>query len=50
MFVWVTDGKGWNDARYNLFEAFESMEYIFNIDDLNNGALEQLFQKLELID
>lgn len=50
VFVWVTDGKGWINARYNLFEAFESMEYIFNIDDLNNGALEQLFQKLELID
>ena len=38
-FVWFTDGKGWIDARNNLEETFEVMEYIYNIKDLENGII-----------
>ena len=43
-FVWFTDGKGWIDARNNLKETFEVMEYIYNIKDLENGIIEEVFK------
>lgn len=46
-FVWITDGEGWNNARYNLLETFESMSHLYNINDLNNGALDTLFNSME---
>ncbi len=42
-FVWVTDGIGWNSARNNLLETFQVLPTLYNINDLNNGALERLF-------
>ena len=39
-FVWITDGAGWASARRNLKETFDTMDYIFNIDDLENGIIE----------
>ncbi len=39
-FVWITDGAGWISARRNLKETFDTMDYIFNIDDLENGVIE----------
>ena len=47
MFVWITDGRGWNSAKGNLQETFEDMEYIFNINDLNNDVLEDLFNHID---
>lgn len=41
-FVWITDGKGWNTARNNLRETFDAMEYIYNINDLENGILNDI--------
>lgn len=41
-FVWITDGKGWNSARNNLKETFDVMEHIYNINDLENGAIKKL--------
>lgn len=41
-FIWCTDGKGWNNAKDNLEETFNELETIYNIDDLENGALERL--------
>lgn len=41
-FIWITDGKGWNSARNNLRETFDVMEYIYNINDLENGVLTTL--------
>lgn len=40
-FIWITDGKGWNDARNNLQETFEVLETIFNIDDMEQGVMRQ---------
>lgn len=39
VFVWITDGIGWNNARNNLEGTFNELETIYNINDLENGAL-----------
>lgn len=41
-FIWFTDGTGWNNAKHNLEEAFNVLETIYNIEDLENGVLERL--------
>ena len=41
-FIWFTDGLGWKSARKNLEETFKELDTIFNIDDLDNGVLENL--------
>ena len=43
-FIWVTDGGGWQSARRNLEETFRTMENLFNINDLENGKLQELFK------
>lgn len=43
-FVWITDGRGWLSAKGNLEEAFDATEHIYNIRDLENGALTRLFK------
>jgi type II restriction enzyme len=42
-FVWITDGGGWTSARRNLEETFGVLEYMFNIADMENGILIELF-------
>lgn len=44
-FVWVTDGGGWRSARRNLEETFNSMEHLYNINDLEEGVLLSLFEE-----
>lgn len=43
-FVWFTDGKGWHTSRHNLEEAFDAMENIYNIKDLENGIIGKIFK------
>ena len=43
-FVWFTDGKGWMSARHNLEEAFDAMEHVYNIRDLENGIIGKVFK------
>ena len=43
-FVWFTDGKGWTSARNNLEETFDVMEHIYNIKDLENGIITEVFR------
>lgn len=42
-FVWITDGKGWKDARHNLEETFDVLSHLYNIADLNNNIFSSLF-------
>ncbi|WGS65762.1 type II restriction endonuclease [Marinitoga aeolica] len=35
-FVWITDGKGWLDAKNKIQEAFNKIEKIYNLHTLNN--------------
>lgn len=43
-FVWFTDGNGWFDARNNLEETFDIMTHIYNIKDLENGIITEVFK------
>ena len=43
-FVWFTDGKGWTSARNNLEETFDVMKHIYNIKDLENGIIGEVFK------
>jgi type II restriction enzyme len=43
VFVWFTDGRGWNSARHNLEETFDVMEHVYNIDDMENGVIGRVF-------
>lgn len=43
-FVWFTDGKGWTSARNNLEETFDIMQHIYNIKDLENGVITEVFK------
>lgn len=38
-FVWFTDGVGWNTARHNLEETFDVLDNLYNLEDLNSGAI-----------
>ena len=43
-FVWFTDGKGWMSARNNLEETFDVMQHIYNIKDLEEGIIKEVFK------
>lgn len=43
-FVWFTDGKGWANARNNLEETFDVMQHIYNIKDLEEGIICEVFK------
>lgn len=43
-FAWFTDGKGWTSARHNLEETFDVMEHIYNINDMENGIITEVFK------
>lgn len=43
-FVWFTDGKGWTSARHNLEETFDVMQHVYNINDMENGIITEVFE------
>lgn len=43
-FVWFTDGMGWISARNNLRETFDNLEHIYNITDMKNGIMKEMFK------
>ena len=47
-FVWFTDGIGWNAAKHNLEETFDVLETIYNLKDLDEGALEKLLNPVKV--
>lgn len=44
-FVWFTDGLGWMSAQHNLEETFDVLSDIYNIADLENDILKELFSE-----
>jgi len=42
-FVWVTDGAGWRPTHKPLKEAFDHLDYLWNLNWLNRGYLSELF-------
>ena len=47
-FIWFTDGIGWKGARHNLEETFDVLNDIYNINDLNNGILDKIFNVVKI--
>lgn len=45
-FCWITDGLGWNTAKKPLRDAFDNMRQIFNLEMIEQGALEYLVKNL----
>ena len=43
-FIWITDGKGWRYAKNSLHETFLVLDTLFNIKDMENGVLSQIFR------
>lgn len=43
-FVWFTDGLGWHSAKRNLEETFDVLDNIYNIKDLENGIMSEIFR------
>ena len=41
-FIWVTDGLGWHTAKRPLEETFNHNDHVFNLDMLENDALNNL--------
>lgn len=41
-FIWVTDGLGWKTAKKPLEETYNHNEYVFNLNMLEVGILENL--------
>lgn len=41
-FIWITDGCGWRTSKNPLFETFVNNNYIFNLEFLYNGILEEV--------
>ena len=42
-FVWITDGTAWRSARGNLRETFDILDTIYNINDMENNIMSNLF-------
>ena len=43
-FIWITDGKGWNTSKAPLKETFEHDDYIFNLNMIKDGVLEEVIK------
>jgi hypothetical protein len=41
-FIWITDGLGWNTTKRPLEETYNHNEYVFNLNMLENGVLNEL--------
>lgn len=41
-FIWITDGYGWKSAHKPLEETFDHNDYVFNLDMLTKGALDNI--------
>ena len=41
-FVWITDGAGWRPTHLPLRNAFDQVDYIFNLELLAHGALHEV--------
>lgn len=42
IFIWITDGMGWNTALRPLEETFNHNDYVLNLDMLKNGILSDI--------
>ncbi len=43
-FVWITDGDGWRTTKLPLKSAYDHIDYVWNLDWLSRGYLDDLFK------
>ena len=48
-FVWFTDGLGWNGAKHNLEETFDVLDNLYNLKDLEDGAINLLIDSTDYL-
>lgn len=41
-FIWITDGLGWNTTKRPLEETYNHNEYVFNLNMIESGVLDDL--------
>ena len=41
-FIWITDGKGWLSTKKNLLEAYNEIEHLYTIYDLEQKTLNKI--------
>jgi len=44
-FIWITDGIGWRTTERPLRESFDKVDYILNLDMVQNGILEDVISQ-----
>jgi len=44
-FIWVTDGLGWNTAERPLWETFNAIDFVLNLNLIEYGLLETILVK-----
>jgi len=42
--IWITDGKGWDSTKRPLEESFNQIDYLFNLEMLEDGILEEVLK------
>ena len=47
-FIWITDGLGWKTAKNPLFETFKNNDYVFNLELLSQGVLNEVFNQNDI--
>lgn len=45
-FVWITEGAGWKGTRRPLRKAFDSIDYVLNLNLIEQGALAEIFSEI----
>ena len=41
-FVWITDGMGWSTVKRGFKDAYNEIEHLYTIEDLENGLFDKL--------
>ena len=41
-FIWITDGKGWLSTKNNLKEAYQEIDKLYTIVDLEKEKLKEI--------
>ena len=43
-FIWITDGAGWLTTKIPLQKAFENIDYLINLQMVEDGILQQIIK------
>jgi len=45
-FIWITDGNVWKGSESQLLKAFNEMDFVMNINFINQGILKKALTKI----